>query len=104
MIFRNSEFTLKAENLLIENHIRKLKIKEVINLLQFRGFRIDRKNLEELLRNSNIPNADYSFKNVINYFSKAEIETKLIFPHEVFDEIVTNIVKEKEFLEALTED
>ena len=77
-------------------------IYECIHMLEVKRIKISYVNLEGLLRSSNDPQSNYSFKQLLEYFSMDQTKERILGSYEKFDEILKNILKENEFIDALT--
>lgn len=96
------ESRLQIENLIFTYHVRNYKILECLELLESRQFKLSMGNLENLLIASNDSRSNYSFKKVIIYFSMKQTRERILGSNDKFDEIVNRIVKQTEFMKALT--
>lgn len=95
---------LQLENLIFEFHVRTNRILECIEILETKKLKLSIQNLESLLVTSNTSESNYSFKKLIIYFSMKQTRERILGSNEKFDEIVTKIIKQNEFMKALTQD
>lgn len=96
------ESRLQIENLIFTYHVRNFKILECLELLETKHIKLSMGNLECLLIASNDPRSNYSFKKLIIYFSMKQTRDRILGSNDKFDEIVNRIVKQTEFMKALT--
>jgi hypothetical protein len=96
------EQKLKIENLIFTYHVRNFKILECLEMLETRHIKLSMANLECLLIASNDPSSNYSFKKVIMYFSMKQTRERILGSNDKIDEILNRIVKQTEFMKALT--
>jgi hypothetical protein len=73
-------------------------------MLESKHLKLSMANLESLLIASNHPDSTYSFKKLIVYFSMKQTRERILGSNEKFDEVVNKIIKQQEFMMALTAD
>ena len=87
-------------NLIFEYYVRNMKILECLFMLDNKDLDINSVKLEHFLRASHCKGSNYPFLKVLDYLSLKQTRNRILGSNEKFDEIVSRIVRENEFLEA----
>lgn len=102
-MFREPDFESSAQSTIFDFFLRDNKVFEAIESIANKKLKITYTSLENLLRASNVPESNYPISKVLEFFSSAERRKLVAGGVENFDQILNSLIKEKEFLEALSD-